>query len=98
MLTEQVTVGAGHLHSSELARWDQAYPGTGGTDPDPGRALADLIAAGVRASVVAPEAELQHWFPWPWYWTGTRVDDLIRHNRLRSVDGHVTPADSAYSE
>jgi len=34
----QVTAGAGHMHSSELARWYQAYPGTGGPDPDPGRA------------------------------------------------------------
>jgi hypothetical protein len=31
----QVTAGEGHLHSSELVRWDQAYPGTGGTDPKP---------------------------------------------------------------
>ena len=28
----QVTAGDRHLHSSELARWDQAFPGTGGTD------------------------------------------------------------------
>ena len=33
----QVTPGEGHQHSSELARWDQAHPGTGGTGtPQPG--------------------------------------------------------------
>ena len=31
----QVTAGDRHLHSSELTRWDQAFPGTGGTDLDP---------------------------------------------------------------
>jgi hypothetical protein len=86
----QVTAGEGHQHSSELARWDQAYPGAGGTHADPGRAFRDLLAAAVRAAVVAPELELRRWFSWPWYWTDTLVDDLIREGRLRRVDGHVT--------
>ncbi|MFY9777586.1 MAG: hypothetical protein WAK28_23700, partial [Trebonia sp.] len=60
----QVTAGEGHRHSSELARWDQAHPGTGGTESDPGRSLGGLVAAGVRAAVVAPEAELRRWFSW----------------------------------
>ncbi len=84
-----VTAGEGHQHSSELERWDQAYPGTGETGADPARALADLLAAGVRASVVAPEAELRRWFSWPWYWSETLVDDLVREGRLRRLDGHV---------
>jgi hypothetical protein len=88
----QVTAGEGHQHSSELARWDQVYPGTGGTDANPSQALKDLLAAGVRASVVAPELELRRWFSWPWYWTDTLVDDLIRAGRLRRVDGHVMMA------
>ena len=88
----QVTAGEGHQHSSELARWDQAYPGTGGTDANPSQALKDLLTAGVRASVVAPELELRRWFSWPWYWTDTLVDDLIREGRLRRVDGHVVTA------
>jgi hypothetical protein len=37
---EQVTTGAGHLHSSELIRWDQAHPAPGGNHTDPHRALA----------------------------------------------------------
>jgi hypothetical protein len=88
----QVTAGQGHFHSSELARWDQAYPGTGDADASPRRALADLVVAGLRAAVVAPERELQRWFSWPWYWTDTLVDDLVRDDRLRRVDGHVTVA------
>ena len=75
----QVTAGEGHLHSSELVRWDQAYRGTGGT-------------AGVRAAVVAPEPELRRWFSWQWYWTDTLVDDLIRQGRLRRVGDHVMTA------
>jgi hypothetical protein len=84
-----VTAGGGHQHSSELARWDQAYPGTGGSDADPSRALGDLLVAAVRASVVAPEPELRRWFSWPWYWTDTLTDDLAREGRLGRVDGHV---------
>jgi hypothetical protein len=87
-----VTAGEGHLHSSELVRWDQAYPETGGTGANPSQALKDLLAAGVRASVVAPEPELRRWFSWQWYWTDTLVDDLIRQGRVRRVDGHVMAA------
>ncbi len=85
----QMTAGQGHQHSSELARWDQAYPGVSGADPDPCRALGDLVVAGVRAAVLAPEPELRRWFSWQWYWTGTLVDDLVRDGRLRRADGYV---------
>jgi hypothetical protein len=88
----QVTAGEGHRHSSELVRWDQACPETGGTDADPGQALKDLLAAGVRAAVIAPERELPRWFSWQWYWTDALVDDLIRDGRLRKVNDHVTTA------
>jgi len=87
-----VTAGEGHQHSSELERWDQAHPGNAEAGADPARALADLLVAGVRASVVAPEAELRRWFSWSWYWPGTLVDDLVRDGRLRRVGGHVTAA------
>ena len=73
-----VTAGQGHRHSSELARWDQAYRGSGGgTGEDPVAALGDLIAAAVRAAVIAPETELRRWFSWQWYWADSLVDDLI---------------------
>ena len=40
-----VTAGEEHQHSSELARWDQAYQGNG-TGEDPVAAFRDLITAG----------------------------------------------------
>jgi hypothetical protein len=80
----------GHTHSSELARWDQAYPaGPGNAPAGPSAALGDLIVAALRAAVIAQEAEVRRWFSWPWYWTGTLVDDLVRTARLRRVDGHL---------
>ena len=88
----EVTAGQGHLHTSELARWDQVCPATGEAGTDPARALADLVAAGVRAAVVAPEHELRRWFSWQWYWTDTLVDGLVRDGRLRRVGSHVTAA------
>jgi hypothetical protein len=88
----QVTTGEGHLHISELIRWDQAHPAPGSGLTDPRRALADLIAAGVRAAVVAPERELRRWFSWQWYWADGLVDALVGDGRLRRVDGHVTTA------
>ena len=73
-----VTAGQGHQHSSELARWDEAYPGSGGgTGEDPVAALRDLIAAAVRAAVLAPETELRRWFSWHWYRADSLLDDLI---------------------
>ena len=87
-----MTAADGHRHSSELARWDQVFLEPGGTGTDPRGALRDLIAAAVRAAVVAPEPELRRWFSWPWYWADSLVDDLAGEGRLRRVDGHLTPA------
>jgi hypothetical protein len=84
-----VTAGAGEQRASVLARWDRAYPGGGESGTDPGRALTDLVAAGVRAAVVAPETEPRRWFSWRWYWTGTLIDDLVRAGRLRRVGDHL---------
>jgi hypothetical protein len=86
----EVTGGAGEQHSSVLARWDQAYPAGGGTGTGPGHALKELVVAGVRAAVIAPEAELRRWFSWQWYWSEALVDDLVGEGRLRRVDGHLT--------
>jgi hypothetical protein len=64
--------------------------GDGGAGGCPRGALRDLLVAAVRAAVVAPERELRRWFSWPWYWDDALVDDLLRDERLRRVDGHVT--------
>lgn len=88
----EVTAGRGHLHTSEIARWDQVHPRAAQAGADPGEAFRDLLAVGVRAAVVAPEPELRRWFSWPWYWTETLVDELVGAGRLRRVDGQVTAA------
>ena len=67
-----------HRHTSELARWDQVV-----TEEAGGGGLADVIVAGVRAAVVAPEQELRRWFSW---WD----DAILEDERLVQVDGHVT--------
>lgn len=84
-----MSAGDGHVHSSELMRWDQAHPQRADVDPDPRRALASLVVAGVRAAVLAPEAEVRRWFSWQWYWASSLIDDLVADGRLRRVDGHV---------
>lgn len=49
-----------HRHTSELLRYDQAYPEAAAS---PG-GVETLIAAAVRAAVLAPEREVQRWFSW----------------------------------
>ncbi len=88
----QVTAGEGHAHSSELARWDQVYSGARAVSRP---SLADLVVAGVRAAITAPEQELKRWFSWRWYWDDGLVDELVREGRLRRVDGHVTAEEAA---
>lgn len=90
-----VTAGEGQPHASEVARWDQVYTGPGGPDAEPGAALRELVAAGVRASVVAPESELRRWFSWLWYWTDSIIDDLVRGGRARRLDGHIVAVEES---
>lgn len=86
----EVASGEGHLHTSELARWDQAYPDSRDSGTTPAQALAGLVVAGVRAAVVAAESEPRKWFAWPWYWHPALIDDLVRSGRLRLIDGHIS--------
>lgn len=65
--------GEGHLHRSELARWDQAYP-----DPAPGPPdIVGLMGAALRAAVLAPEKDLTGWFTWRWLLPGDLPARLI---------------------
>jgi hypothetical protein len=44
-----------------MRRWDQVFPkATTAADP-----LAEVVIAGVRAAVVAPESNVRSWFSWP---------------------------------
>ena len=77
-----------HRHTSELARWDQRFP-----EPAEHGGLADLLVAGVRAAVVAPESELTHWFPW---WEDGLVERLVSQGRLvRPEEGWLSAAETA---
>jgi hypothetical protein len=78
-----------HRHTSVLARWDQAHPKASSEDRH--HALADLLCAGVRAAVVAPERELGRWFSWR---ADDFVDELVSAGRLVRIDGHVTAAEA----
>ncbi len=80
-----------HRHTSVLARWDQVRPKPR-TSADPRQALGDLVCAGVRAAVVAPEGELSRWFSWRWYWDDSLVDELVAAGRIVRVDGRVATA------
>ena len=69
--------GGGHAHTSKLARWDQVV-----TEPSSVGGIDDLIVAGVRAAVLAPERELGRWFSWPWRLGEGLVDRLVAEGRL----------------
>ena len=77
----------GHAHTSELVRYDQAYP-----EPSPGGGIDDLIVAAVRAAVIAPEREIvRTWFSWRWLFDENLVDRLVSEGRLVRVEpGWVT--------
>ena len=84
--------GGGHTHTSELLRYDQAY-----AHPSSRGGLDDLVVAGVRAAVVAPERELpRKWFSWRWLFDDGFVDRLVSDGRLeRPEPGWVRAPESA---
>lgn len=65
----------GHVHTTRLYRWDQRYAGPRSRRADRDRALTDLVVAGVRAAVLAPEAEVTRWFSWRI--PSASVDELV---------------------
>ena len=92
----EATSAHGHLEGREIMRWDHVYRGPAGAEGDPVTALGDLLLAGVRAAVLAPEPELRRWFSWTWYWTDTLLDQLIGAGRLRRAgDGLITAEPAA---
>jgi hypothetical protein len=82
----------GHTHTSELLRYDQAYP-----EPLGGDGVDELMVAAVRAAVLAPERELtRKWFSWKWLFPDDLVDRLVSDGRLeRPAPGWVAAPASA---
>lgn len=65
--------GDGHLHRSELARWDQAYPVPAAGPQD----IVAVMGAALRAAVLAPERDLVRWFSWRWLLPDDLPEQLI---------------------
>jgi len=83
----------GHAHTSELLRYDQAYP-----EPLGGaRGVHDLVVAAVHAAVLAPEHALaRKWFSWKWRFPDDLLDRLLAEGRLeRPAPGWVAAPPSA---
>jgi hypothetical protein len=82
----------GHVHTSELLRYDQAY-----AQPARGGGIEELVVAAVRAAVIAPEREVtRKWFSWRWLFEDDLVDRLVREGRLvRPEPGWVSAPASA---
>jgi hypothetical protein len=81
-----------HTHTSELLRYDQAYP-----EPRGGGDIDELVVAAARAAVVAPEREVvRRWFSWRWLLSDELVDRLVSAGRLvRPAPGWVAAPTSA---
>jgi hypothetical protein len=76
--------------TSELVRWDQRFP----ENPLPVTdGLVELVVAGVRGAVVAPQDEVSSWFSWPI--TADTCVRLIEDGRLwQPEDGWIAEASS----
>jgi hypothetical protein len=58
--------------------------------------MAELLAAAVRAAVVAPEKELIRWFSWRWLFSAGLVDSLAADGRIvRPAPGWVAAPPAA---
>jgi hypothetical protein len=77
----------GHAHTSELLRYDQAYP-----EPRGAATIDDVVVAAARAAVLAPEREVtRRWFSWRWLFDDDLVDRLVSEARLeRPAPGWVS--------
>jgi hypothetical protein len=72
-----------HRHTTELRRWDQAFP-----EPSPG-GIDELVVAGVEAAVIAPEREIPTWFTWP---ADGAVERLVEAGGLVRLEGGIACA------
>lgn len=66
--------GDGHVHRSELARWDQAYPQPRAVGPPD---VVALLGAALRAAVLAPDKDIIRWFSWRWLLPADPAGQLV---------------------
>jgi hypothetical protein len=82
--------GKGHVHRSELARWDQAYPQPSGRPLD----MVALMGRALRAAVAAPENDLVRWFSWRWLLPADLTRQLVdRGLATRPAPGWLATTD-----
>jgi hypothetical protein len=83
----------GHVHTSELLRYDQAFPEA----PSAAGGIDALVVAAVRAAVIAPDREItRKWFSWRWLMPDDLVERLVSEGKLeRPEQGWVTAPGSA---
>jgi hypothetical protein len=84
VVTRSVTLPArtgGHRHTSELRLWTQAETPLPDANVSAEDALDELLVAGVRAAVLAPEDEVARWFSWPV--PRGAIQNLVADGRLR---------------
>jgi hypothetical protein len=89
-VVEPAGSGSGHVHRSELARWDQAYPVPAAGPAD----IVALMGAALRAAVLAPVRDLVRWFSWRWLLPDDMADQLVRRGlAARPADGWLAAPD-----
>lgn len=71
----------GDWHFAPMRRWDAVVKKAARSD-DP---LGDIVVAGLRAAVIAPQSDVRSWFSWPV--PTARIDQLVDDGRL----GHPAP-------
>jgi hypothetical protein len=87
LVARQVAVEASsgrETYVTELARWDQRFP-----EPATGGGLAELLVAGVRAAVLAPEDEARRWFSWKV--AAADIDRLVAERRIGRIRNLLYP-------
>jgi hypothetical protein len=67
---------AGDWHFAPMRRWDHVVH-TLASSSDP---IADIVVAGMRAAVVAPESDVRSWFSWPV--PAATIDRLVDDGQL----------------
>jgi hypothetical protein len=83
---------AGDWHFAPMRRWDAVVDRPTASD-DP---IGDIVVAGVRAAVIAPESDVRSWFSWPV--PSATIDRLVNGGHLvRPAHGRLAIAERSAS-
>ena len=77
----------GDWHFAPMQRWDAVVKKRASSDD----ALGDIVVAGIRAAVIAPQPDVRSWFIWPVL--TSKIDQLVDAGRLeRPAPGMLSVA------